>query len=78
VPSGNRHLRAMIRKARRLGIAGPRMDPQSLDAPTAVASCVFVPNAQPRPAACNLTIAQGGLTACIELAAVATTTTSRS
>jgi hypothetical protein len=32
-----------------------------------------MPNLDRPPAASNLTIAQGGLTACIELAAVATT-----
>jgi UDP-N-acetylglucosamine:LPS N-acetylglucosamine transferase len=53
-------------------VAGPRIDPRSLDAPAGVSVHAFVPNLDRHLAACDLAVVQGGLTTCMELAAAGT------
>ena len=53
-------------------VAGPRIDPRSLDVPAGVNVHAFVPNLDRHLAACDLAVVQGGLTTCMELAAAGT------
>ena len=53
-------------------VAGPRIDPRSLDAPAGVEVRAFVPDLDRHLAACDLALVQGGLTTCMELAAAGT------
>ena len=53
-------------------VAGPRIDPQSLDAPAGVEVRAFVPDLDRHLAACDLALVQGGLTTCMELTAAGT------
>ena len=53
-------------------VAGPRIDPASLDAPAGVEVRAFVPNLDRHLAACDLALVQGGLTTCMELTAAGT------
>ncbi len=53
-------------------VAGPRIDTQSLDAPTGVEVRAFVPDLDRHLAACDVAVVQGGLTTCMELAAAGT------
>jgi predicted glycosyltransferase len=53
-------------------VAGPRIDPASLDAPTGVDVRAFVANLDRHLAACDLALVQGGLTTCMELTAAGT------
>ena len=53
-------------------VAGPRIDPRSLDAPDGVEVRAFVPNLDRHLAACDLALVQGGLTTCMELTAAGT------
>jgi UDP:flavonoid glycosyltransferase YjiC (YdhE family) len=53
-------------------VAGPRIDPDTLDAPAGVEMRAFVPQLDRHLAACDLAIVQGGLTTCMELAAAGT------
>jgi pimeloyl-ACP methyl ester carboxylesterase/predicted glycosyltransferase len=57
---------------RMIVVAGPRIDPHSLDAPTGVEVHAFVPNLDRHLAACDLALVQGGLTTCMELTAAGT------
>jgi UDP:flavonoid glycosyltransferase YjiC (YdhE family) len=50
-------------------IAGPRIDPAKLDAPSGVEVRAFVPDLYRHLAACDLAVVQGGLTTTMELAA---------
>jgi len=50
-------------------IAGPRIDPASLDAPAGVEVHGFVPDADARHAACDVAVVQGGLSTTMELTA---------
>jgi pimeloyl-ACP methyl ester carboxylesterase/predicted glycosyltransferase len=54
---------------RMVAVAGPRIDPGSLDAPDGVEVLGFVPDLQRHLAACDLAVVQGGLTTCMELVA---------
>ena len=53
-------------------VAGPRIDPASLNAPEGVDVRAFVPNLDRHLAACDLALVQGGLTTCMELTAAGT------
>jgi pimeloyl-ACP methyl ester carboxylesterase/predicted glycosyltransferase len=54
---------------RMIAVAGPRIDPASLGAPTGVEVRAFVPDLPHHLAAADLAIVQGGLTTCMELTA---------
>jgi len=54
---------------RLLAVAGPRIDPRSLEAPDGVEVLGFVPDLHHHLAACDLAVVQGGLTTCMELVA---------
>jgi pimeloyl-ACP methyl ester carboxylesterase/predicted glycosyltransferase len=64
--------RAKLPELRMILVAGPRIDPASLNAPAGVEVHAFVPNLDRHLAACDLALVQGGLTTCMELAAAAT------
>ena len=64
--------RARIPELRMIVVAGPRIDPQSLQVPDGVEVRAFVPNLDRHLAACDLALVQGGLTTCMELAAAGT------
>jgi predicted glycosyltransferase len=53
-------------------VAGPRIAPQSLNAPAGVDMRAFVPNLDRHLAACDLAVVRGGLTTCMELTAAGT------
>jgi UDP:flavonoid glycosyltransferase YjiC (YdhE family) len=53
-------------------VAGPRIDPNSLNAPEGVDVRAFVPDLDRHLAACDLALVQGGLTTCMELTAAGT------
>jgi predicted glycosyltransferase len=53
-------------------VAGPRIDPRSLNAPAGVEVRAFVPDLDRHLAACDLALVQGGLTTCMELTAAGT------
>jgi UDP-N-acetylglucosamine:LPS N-acetylglucosamine transferase len=53
-------------------VAGPRIDPASLNAPAGVDVQAFVANLDRHLAACDLALVQGGLTTCMELTAAGT------
>jgi predicted glycosyltransferase len=54
---------------RMIAVAGPRIDPASLDAPDGVEVRAFVPDLYRHLVACDLAVVQGGLTTTMELAA---------
>jgi predicted glycosyltransferase len=54
---------------RMIVVAGPRIDPASLDAPAGVEVRAFVPDLYRHLVACDLAVVQGGLTTTMELAA---------
>jgi len=54
---------------RMIAVAGPRIDPASLDSPAGVEVRAFVPDLYRHLAACDLAVVQGGLTTTMELAA---------
>jgi pimeloyl-ACP methyl ester carboxylesterase/predicted glycosyltransferase len=53
-------------------VAGPRIDPASLNVPAGVEVRAFVPDLDRHLAACDLALVQGGLTTCMELTAAGT------
>ena len=53
-------------------VAGPRIDPASLEVPLGVEVRAFVPDLDRHLAACDLAVVQGGLTTCMELTAAGT------
>jgi pimeloyl-ACP methyl ester carboxylesterase/predicted glycosyltransferase len=61
-----------IPELRMVVVAGPRIDPLSLNAPAGVEVAAFVPNLDRHLAACDLALVQGGLTTCMELTAAGT------
>ncbi len=65
-------VRAKLPGLRMIVVAGPRIDPQSLNAPAGVEVRAFAPNLDHHLAACDLALVQGGLTTCMELAAAGT------
>jgi pimeloyl-ACP methyl ester carboxylesterase/predicted glycosyltransferase len=64
--------RARIPELRMILVAGPRIDPASLNAPAGVEVHAFVTNLDRHVAACDLALVQGGLTTCMELTAAGT------
>jgi pimeloyl-ACP methyl ester carboxylesterase/predicted glycosyltransferase len=64
--------KAKLPELRMIVVAGPRIDPQSLNAPDGVEVVAFVPNLDRHLAACDLALVQGGLTTCMELTAAGT------
>jgi pimeloyl-ACP methyl ester carboxylesterase/predicted glycosyltransferase len=64
--------RPRLPELRMIVVAGPRIDPQSLDAPAGVEVRSFVPDLDRHLAACDLALVQGGLTTCMELTAAGT------
>ena len=65
-------VKANMPELRMVVVAGPRIDPQSLNAPAGVEVHAFVANLDRHLAACDLALVQGGLTTCMELAAAGT------
>lgn len=65
-------VRAKLPELRMILVAGPRIDPASLNAPVGVEVCAFVPDLDRHLAACDLAVVQGGLTTCMELTAAGT------
>lgn len=65
-------VRARLPELRLIVVAGPRIDPATLDVPKGVEVRAFVPNLDRHLAACDLALVQGGLTTCMELAAAGT------
>ena len=63
---------ARLPDLRMIVVAGPRIDPQSLNAPAGVEVRAFVPDLDRHLAACDLALVQGGLTTCMELTAAGT------
>lgn len=64
--------RAGSPELRMIVVAGPRIDPLSLNAPAGVDVRAFVPDLDRHLAACDLALVQGGLTTCMELTAAGT------
>jgi UDP:flavonoid glycosyltransferase YjiC (YdhE family) len=64
--------RARLPELRMIVVAGPRIDPASLNAPEGVEVRAFVPDLDRHLAACDLALVQGGLTTCMELTAAGT------
>ncbi len=64
--------KAKIPELRMIVVAGPRIDPESLNAPQGVGVTAFVSNLDRHLAACDLALVQGGLTTCMELTAAGT------
>jgi pimeloyl-ACP methyl ester carboxylesterase/predicted glycosyltransferase len=65
-------VRGSIPELRMTVVAGPRIDPASLPAPTGVEVRTFVPDLDRHLAACDVALVQGGLTTCMELTAAGT------
>jgi pimeloyl-ACP methyl ester carboxylesterase/predicted glycosyltransferase len=65
-------VRSKLPELRMVVIAGPRIDPASLNAPAGVEVRAFVPDLDRHLAACDLALVQGGLTTCMELTAAGT------
>ena len=63
---------AKLPDLRMIVVAGPRIDPKSLNAPAGVEVRAFVPDLDRHLAACDLALVQGGLTTCMELVAAGT------
>jgi predicted glycosyltransferase len=63
---------ARLPDLRMIVVAGPRIDPKSLNAPAGVEVRAFVPDLDRHLAACDLALVQGGLTTCMELTAAGT------
>ena len=64
--------KAKLPELRMILVAGPRIDPRSLNAPAGVEVHAFVPNLDRHLAACDVALVQGGLTTCMELTAAGT------
>lgn len=64
--------RSVLPELRMILVAGPRIDPRSLDVPDGVEVHAFVPDLDRHLAACDLALVQGGLTTCMELTAAGT------
>jgi predicted glycosyltransferase/predicted alpha/beta hydrolase family esterase len=65
-------VRRQLPELRMVLVAGPRIDPLSLNAPRGVEVRAFVPDLDRQLAACDLAIVQGGLSTCMELTAAGT------
>lgn len=64
--------KARLPDLRMIVVAGPRIDPLSLGAPTGVEVKAFLPDLDRHLAACDIALVQGGLTTCMELTAAGT------
>jgi pimeloyl-ACP methyl ester carboxylesterase/predicted glycosyltransferase len=64
--------RGSVPELRMIVVAGPRINPASLPAPTGVEVRAFVPDLDRHLAACDVALVQGGLTTCMELTAAGT------
>jgi predicted glycosyltransferase len=64
--------RDRVPEFRMVVVAGPRIDPQSLQAPAGVEVRSFVPDLDRHLAVCDVALVQGGLTTCMELTAAGT------
>jgi pimeloyl-ACP methyl ester carboxylesterase/predicted glycosyltransferase len=65
-------VQALLPELRVVVVAGPRIDPASVQAPRGVEVRAFVPDLDRHLAACDLAVVQGGLTTCMELTAAGT------
>ena len=65
-------VRERLPELRVVVVAGPRIDPGSLNVPARVEVRAFVPDLDRHLAACDLAVVQGGLTTCMELTAAGT------
>ena len=65
-------VRARLPELRMIVVAGPRIDPLSIEAPAGVEVRTFVPELDRHLAACDLALVPGGLTTCMELTAAGT------
>jgi pimeloyl-ACP methyl ester carboxylesterase/predicted glycosyltransferase len=65
-------VQARLPEMRMIVVAGPRIDPKSLNAPLGVEVRAFVPDLDRHLATCDLALVQGGLTTCMELTAAGT------
>jgi predicted glycosyltransferase len=65
-------VRAKLPELRMVVVAGPRIDPASLEIPAGVDVRTFVPDLDRHLAVCDLALVQGGLTTCMELTAAGT------
>jgi pimeloyl-ACP methyl ester carboxylesterase/predicted glycosyltransferase len=65
-------VKSRLPELRMVVVAGPRIDPQSLNSPPDVEVRSFVPDLDRHLAACDLAVVQGGLTTCMELTAAGT------
>ena len=65
-------VQAKLPDLRMIVVAGPRIDPKSLNVPAGVEVRAFVPDLDRHLAACDLALVQGGLTTCMELTAAGT------
>jgi pimeloyl-ACP methyl ester carboxylesterase/predicted glycosyltransferase len=64
--------KSRLPELRMIVVAGPRIDPDSLNPPAGVEVHAFVADLHKHLAACDLALVQGGLTTCMELAAART------
>jgi pimeloyl-ACP methyl ester carboxylesterase/predicted glycosyltransferase len=64
--------RMQLPELRMIVVAGPRIDPRSLESPAGVEVRAFVPDLDRHLAACDIALVQGGLTTCMELTAAGT------
>jgi pimeloyl-ACP methyl ester carboxylesterase len=64
--------RANVPELRMVVVCGPRIDPASIPAPDGVELAGYVHELSRQLAACDVAVAQGGLTTCMELAAAKT------
>ena len=60
----------MVPDLRFVVVAGPRIDPASLPVPDGATVLGYVPDLYRLSAACDVAVVQGGLTTCMELAAL--------
>ena len=63
------HARERVAGLRMVAVAGPRIDPASLDAPPGVEVHGFLPDLDLHHAACDVAVVQGGLSTTMELTA---------
>jgi pimeloyl-ACP methyl ester carboxylesterase/predicted glycosyltransferase len=65
-------VRGRLPELRMIVVAGPRIDPVSLNVPNGVDVCGFISDLDCHLAACDLALVQGGVTTCMELTAAGT------
>ena len=69
VIAAHRLAEELVTNLRMIVVAGPRIDPASLDAPRGVEVRAFVPNLYQHLSTCDVAVVQGGLTTTMELTA---------